>query len=270
MAAFLTERNRYPDQVEVNTRFVELLAPVRGERWIEAGCGTGAVLQIVAQQLRGEIIPASEDRTGIEHSPVRRAFGVDRSAAMLQTARQLAVHSNGKTEPGCTQALAESLPYPTGCFDGGIACRLLLHITEPQNVVRELARVVRAGGRVGLMDWDFETVVVEHTQRELTRRILHWRTDQRGGNNWSGRQLLRLALQAGLKQTAICPIVSLVQDTNTSLAQSLLRAAEGAVESQVITNTEHAAWIAEIEEQLAAGSFFASVIYFVVLGRSAR
>ena len=66
-------------------------------------------------------------------------------------------------------------------------------------MIREMKRVVKSAGRVVVMDWDFDTVTVDHPDRELTRRLLHWRCDRRGGNNWSGRQLWRRMHTAGFK-----------------------------------------------------------------------
>ncbi len=69
-----------------------------------------------------------------------------------------------------------------------------------------MARVVKPGGRVVLMDWDWETLTVTHPDRELTRRLLHWRCDHHGGDNWSGRKLLGYLLDAGLHNPTVTPV----------------------------------------------------------------
>jgi hypothetical protein len=100
----------------------------------------------------------------------------------------------------------------------------------------------------------------------LTRRLLHWRGDHYGGNNWSGRQLWRLMLDAGLRGVSVTPVVTVVHDDNTSLTQSLWRAAEVARDGSAITPDEHAAWTGELKARLASRCFFASIAYFIVCG----
>ncbi len=61
---------------------------------------------------------------------------------------------------------------PAAAFDGAFAARLLLHANDPDAIVHEMVRVVRPGGRIVVMDWDFDSVVVDHPERELTRRLV--------------------------------------------------------------------------------------------------
>ena len=130
----------------------------------------------------------------------------------------------------------------------------------------ELARVLHPGGRLVAMDWDFDTVAVDHSNREVTRRLLHWRCDHYGGNNWSGRQLWRLMAAAGLSNLRAVPIVSVARGEQDSLTLSLFRAAQVARDGGGITPGEHDAWVAELRAALSAGCFFASIVYFIVIG----
>jgi ubiquinone/menaquinone biosynthesis C-methylase UbiE len=250
MAAFLEERARLPDQAQVNAQVVDALAPTPGERILEVGCGSGALCRLAAERLR----------------PQGRVTGLDISPDMIAAAQRYA------GEPELAECIAfdvgpaEALPYAAAVFDAAFAVRLMLHVERPESVLREMMRVVRRGGRIALMDWDWETAAVDHPDRELTRRLLHWRCDHHGGNNWSGRQLWRLMLDAGVRDVRATPVVTVVHDDNTSLAQSLWRAAEVARDGGAITPDEHAAWTGELRARLASRSFFASIVYFVVCG----
>ena len=90
-----------------------------------------------------------------------------------------------------------------------------------------MARVVKPGGRVVLMDWDFETVAVTHPDRELTRRLLHWRCDHHSGDNWSGRHLLGYALAAGLRDVTVIPVITVARDETAALTGSMLPRGRG-------------------------------------------
>jgi hypothetical protein len=127
-------------------------------------------------------------------------------------------------------------------------------------------RVVKPGGRVVVMDWDFDSVVVDHSDRELTRRLLHWRNDHHGGDNWSGRQLWRRMVAAGLQSLSVQPVVTVVHDEDGGLTQSLWRAAQVARDNSGITPDEHDTWIRELKERIRDGTFFASIVYFIVSG----
>ena len=116
------------------------------------------------------------------------------------------------------------------------------------------------------MDWDFDTVTVDHPDRELTRRLLQWRSDHHGGNNWSGRQLWRLMQTSGFHSLAIYPWVSVALHETDGLTQSLWRAAQVACEAGAISTAEQEAWESELRSQIQAGTFFASIVYFIVKG----
>jgi SAM-dependent methyltransferase len=247
MAAFLEDRARCPDQAQVNAALRDVVAGQPGERVLEVGCGSGALCRLVAPDLR----------------PGGEMVGVDVAADMIATAERYAA-----MDPHLRfdVASAEQLPHDEGTFDAAFAARLLLHVADPLAVVLEMARVVRPGGRVVLMDWDWEALTVTHPDRELTRRLLHWRCDHHGGDNWSGRQLLGHLLDAGLHDPIVIPVVTLARDEAAALTGTLWRAAEVARNRGGITSHEHDAWVGELKQQIAAGRFLASIVYFIVRG----
>lgn len=92
------------------------------ERILDVGCGTGHVLAKV---------------------PCRERHGVDLSPRMVQRA-QNSLGGAAKIVLGD----AESLPYEDGYFDRVIASSLFSHVLNPEQVVAELRRVTKAGGRI--------------------------------------------------------------------------------------------------------------------------
>jgi SAM-dependent methyltransferase len=260
MAAFLEDRARCPDQAQVNAAVRDVLALRPGERLLEVGCGSGVLCRLMAPALHpgGEIV------------------GLDVAPDMIAAARRYAADLPPSPAQGeglgervalCFEiGPAEALPYPGGAFDVAFAARLLLHVADPLAVVREMARVVKPGGRVVLMDWDWGTLAVDHTDRALTRRLMDWRCDNHGGDNWSGRKLLGIARAAGLPRVTVTPVATVARDETAALTSSILRAAEVARNGGAITPAEHDAWVAELKQRLAEGRFLASLVYFVVRG----
>lgn len=250
MASSLVERAQSPDQENVNGALVNVFAPISGEQLLEVGCGVGSLCGLIAPGV----------------APGGKITGVDISADFVSFAQEQIIRTDFSSHIQWGVSQAEFLPFIDAKFDGVLAARLLLHVSNPKNVLSELKRVVRPGGRVVVMDWDFETVTVDHSDRNLTRRVLHWRCDHRGGNNWSGRQLWRLMETTGLVNVQVVPYVSLATDENDSLTRSIFRAAQVAQDANVITQDEYTNWVEELKSCIAEGYFSASIVYFVVRG----
>lgn len=248
MAAHLEDRAQRADQAQVNRAVVDSLAPQPGERLLEVGSGSGVICRLVAPHV----------------APGGEVVGLDISPQFTTVAREYAAGAELGHLTRFETGQAEDLPYPQDSFAGAFALRLLMHAADPDLVVRELARVVRPGGRLVLADWDFGTVAVSHPDRELTRRILNWRTDHHGGDDWSGRKLLGRARQAGLQDIHITPLAVASQDDSSALTLSLWRAAEVAREKSIISPLEHDAWVEELKAQIERGDFFTSITYFIL------
>lgn len=79
-----------------------------------------------------------------EYDPFEDVTLVDASAAMLDAAR---LRLAGDPRVTFVTADAIDLPFPDATFDTVVAVRLLVHFRDPGPVFREIARVLRPGGR---------------------------------------------------------------------------------------------------------------------------
>jgi len=120
-----TPIGQYVDQVE-RALLEPLLAPRRGEAWIDLGSGTGAFAIDLAHR-------------GI------RVTAVDESSAMLREAEQKLVSGDAVR---LVKADLRSLPFPDDCFDAGLLQLTLEFVHDPIWVLREARRVIRVGGRL--------------------------------------------------------------------------------------------------------------------------
>src|SRR5207249_5634381 len=80
-----------------------------------------------------------------------RVVGLDRSADMLSAAAA----RNGHMP--LVRGRAERLPFPDESFDHLTFTYLLRYVDDPAAVMRELARVVRPGGRIAALDFGVPT-----------------------------------------------------------------------------------------------------------------
>jgi demethylmenaquinone methyltransferase/2-methoxy-6-polyprenyl-1,4-benzoquinol methylase len=82
-----------------------------------------------------------------------RVVGLDQSGEMLAEARRRvdAAALSGRIE--LVQGEAERLPFDDASFDGLTFTYLLRYVTDPLATLRELARVVRPGGTIAMLEF---------------------------------------------------------------------------------------------------------------------
>jgi len=87
-------------------------------------------------------------------SELARRVGVERVAA-IDPAEQF-VEACRKRNPGADvrQGVAESLPWADDSFDAALSCLVIAFMSDADAGVREMARVTRPGGRIGICMWD--------------------------------------------------------------------------------------------------------------------
>jgi ubiquinone/menaquinone biosynthesis C-methylase UbiE/DNA-binding transcriptional ArsR family regulator len=123
------------------------LAGLIDDDWVvgDLGCGTGQMAETLAPF-------------------ARRVIAVESSRAMLAAARRrLAPRENVEVRPGTLQAL----PLDDGVLDAAVICLVLHHVPDPQEVLRETARVLRPGGRLLVID------MFKHERLEYQRQMGH-------------------------------------------------------------------------------------------------
>jgi SAM-dependent methyltransferase len=117
---------------DVHEHVIDRLAPAAGVRWLDLACGTGAVAEAAAA--RGAAV------TGIDLAP-----------ALIATARERAA------ERGLDIAYrvgdCEALDAPDGAFDAVSSSFGIMFSPDHAAAARELARVTRPGGKIGLASW---------------------------------------------------------------------------------------------------------------------
>lgn len=249
LADTLEVRGRTPAQVRLRRRFLRFV-PVRpGQRVLEIGCGTGVVLRDLMDLVgrRGEVT------------------GLDSSRTMLVRARALA-RGVGGGRLRLRHGDGNDLPFAAARFDVSLAITVILHVPDPLRVVKELARVTRAGGRVGLQDQDFGLVGAAHPDRVLTDRILDGVAARIYEEPYSGRRLPALLREAGLEEVRVHADV--YQDTAlTAFSRAFLeRRAENAVRFGIVDAPTATRWLDGFNEYLARGAFVLTMNYFGAVG----
>jgi ubiquinone/menaquinone biosynthesis C-methylase UbiE len=250
MARGLEARGRTPAQARLRRRFLKFVRVGVGDRVLEVGCGTGVVVRDLAALVgrRGEVV------------------GVDASRRLLARARALCRETARRARIQLRVADGASLPFAANRFDTALAITVILHVAEPLRVVREMARVTRPGGRVGVQDQDFGVVAVTHPDRALTERIMRGVAERVYEEPHSGRRLPGLLRAAGLVDVRL--LTDVYQDTTLEpwTKTFLERRAERAVRFGIVDVSTAERWLDGFTEVVAADAFVLTLNYYGAVG----
>jgi SAM-dependent methyltransferase len=103
-----------------------------GQRALDVGCGSGALVAALADVLGAENVA-----------------GIDPSEPFVEQAR---VRASGAQ---IVLGSAESLPFSDGEFDTTLSQLVVNFLSDPEQGLREMRRVTRAGGTVAGCVWDY-------------------------------------------------------------------------------------------------------------------
>lgn len=114
--------------------FVRWLDVPAGRRWLDVGCGTGALTATV-----------------LAVADPAEVVGVDSSEGFLATARARIADQRASFHP----ADARELPLPDRRFDAVVSGLTLNFVPDPSRAAAELARVTTPGGVAAAYVWDY-------------------------------------------------------------------------------------------------------------------
>jgi SAM-dependent methyltransferase len=118
----------------VAPEFLGWLAVPPGGRWLDVGCGTGALAEtILALSAPSEVV------------------GIDPSLAYVAFASDRVNDPRVRFDVGDAQALQAT----SATFDAVVAGLVLNFVPEPGRALSEMARVARPGGTVAAYVWDY-------------------------------------------------------------------------------------------------------------------
>ncbi|HEY0858086.1 MAG TPA: class I SAM-dependent methyltransferase [Albitalea sp.] len=113
--------------------FLAWLGVPPAKRWLDVGCGTGALSAAV-----------------LEHGSPASLVGVEPSEGFLQTAREAL--------PGSVTLLsghAAAIPLPDAAVDAIVSGLVLNFVPDPHMALTEMARVAAPGATLGAYVWDY-------------------------------------------------------------------------------------------------------------------
>ena len=164
-----------------------LAVPVR-RRWLDVGCGTGALT---------DAILVAADPTEVT--------GVDPSGTFVVRAATTVTDPRARFE----RADASSLPYTDGRFDAAVSGLVLNFVPEPEKAIRELVRVTVPGGTVAGYVWDYPNMAMLRYFWEAATSVDTEAADLNEMSKYplcSADQLAKLWTVGGLEDVTVEPL----------------------------------------------------------------
>ncbi|MEN8113444.1 MAG: methyltransferase domain-containing protein [Actinomycetota bacterium] len=117
----------------IASEFLDWLDIDPGSRWIDVGCGTGALTATIAV-----------------HAAPRRIAGIDPSPGFIRAARRRL-----GDDPDLRVGDAQALPFQPDSFDASVSGLALNFVPDPGSALGEMRRVTEIGGAVAAYVWDY-------------------------------------------------------------------------------------------------------------------
>jgi SAM-dependent methyltransferase len=221
---------RTPDLVAQRRDVLGWLAPRPGEDVLDVGVGPGFLAAQLAQAV----------------GPEGSVSGIDISDDMLAlaAARTLAPGSAGVD---LRRGSADAIPYADGTFDAVVATQVLEYVVDIPAALGEARRVLRPGGRVLVLDTDWDSIVWHSGDHARMVRVLDmW--ERHLADPRLPRRLRRELVAAGFEPDPLIvfPVVNAGFDPKASFSAGLVDVVGDYVAAQGMPAAEVDAWKADL------------------------
>jgi SAM-dependent methyltransferase len=142
LATRLEARGKHPKFFEMMREYFDAVGVDSARSVLDLGCGTGVAARTIAR------------RQGF----AGRVTGIDRSAHLIAAATRLAKDEGLATKVDFRHGDSHTLGLGDASFDVVIAHTLFSHLDDPRAVLREIVRVVKPSGKVGIFDGDYASM----------------------------------------------------------------------------------------------------------------
>jgi ubiquinone/menaquinone biosynthesis C-methylase UbiE len=216
-----------------------------GEAVLDVGAGPGLLLRDLALSV----------------GPGGKAAGLDMSAPMIEIARR---RCEGLAQVVFEQGDAMQLPFPDASFDVAVSTQVYEYVPDMALALRELHRVMKPGGRILILDTDWDSLVLHTNDRARQDRILRvW--DEHLADAHLPATLSPKLRAAGFQITRreIIPLLNPEYHPNC-FAAGILDGIRGFVAGRGgVTKEEADGWAQSLRDLGALGEFFFSINRYV-------
>src|SRR5262249_5234990 len=156
---------------------------------------------------------------------------------------------------------AARLDFPGGVFDFVVAVQVYLYVAEIEQALAEAARVLRPGGRLVVVDTDWDSCVWLTADRARHRRVM-----EAHARRFVNAHLPALLRGSGLApaEVAAIPVLNLCYDAD-SFSGGIIGSTRDAAIKHGMLREEAEAWEADLRSRTSDGDYFFSVNRYLFL-----
>jgi ubiquinone/menaquinone biosynthesis C-methylase UbiE len=234
-----------PEIVRQRIHTLEALALRAGEQVLDAGCGTGLLVQGMSSTIGSQ----------------GRITGVDLSNDMLDVARN---RCSKLDNIELQQGSVTELDFADNSFDAASCIQTLLYVDDVETALSELYRVLKPGGRIAILETDWRGVVLSSPDNVMTRKILGaWDATVSSPNLPVKLTPLLKKLNFGAVKTTAIPILNTSYSDANFSSSMLENFSDCAVKHAIITKNEAERWMTEIQHLAKNEAYFFCVNRFL-------
>jgi SAM-dependent methyltransferase len=247
LIAAMELRAAEPRQREILETYLRWLDLPPNARMLEVGCGSGAITRAVA------------GRPGIA-----AIIGVDPSPVFLAKAREQAA---GHDQVTFLEGDVRALEFADSSFDVALAHTCLTHVPGPDQALRELFRVLKAGGSLAVFDGDYASTTLACGDHDPLQCCAAAAMAALVHDRWLARRLPGLVKAAGFEISRFDGH-AYVQTLEPSYLLTLVdRGADALANAGTIGHELSAALQAEARARVESGAFYGSITFVSLIAR---
>jgi ubiquinone/menaquinone biosynthesis C-methylase UbiE len=238
-----------PDVVAQRERVLDALALRPGERVADLGCGPG----LLALQMAERVGPDGEIQC------------IDASESMMALARRRCAALSGVH---LRVGDVATLPYADHSFDAAVCTQVYEYVPDIDRALGELYRVLKPGGRVVVVDTDWESCVWHSSDQGRMRRMIEaW--DRHCPHPQLPRTLAAQLRSVGFENLRV-DTITLINDRyhpDTYSFGVIPQLAAYASKHGLVPREEADAWVADLQELGKRGEYFFSLNRYLFFAR---
>jgi arsenite methyltransferase len=239
-----------PDVIAQRAATLHVLALQAGERVVDVGSGPGLLAAEMATQVGSD----------------GRVIGLDLSDSMLALSRQRSADLGVSSCLSFLKADAVRLPFADNMFDAAVSTQVFEYVPDVPAALGELHRVLRPGGRVLILDTDWDSLVWAAGDQARMQRLLEaW--VERFADPHLPRSLAWQLRGAGfqLERREVLVLFNPEYDPNTYSVANGQIMADFAVSQGRMPREEAEAWMGELQRLGGQGRYFFSLNRYLFL-----
>ena len=246
MVTRLEARGEHPRFAEMMQEYFDAMAVDSASSVLDLGCGTGVAARAIAR------------RPGFSG----RVTGIDISHHLIAAANRLAEEDGVESKVAFRVGDSHSLELRDAEFDAVVAHTLFSHLDDPRGVLREIARVVKPGGKVGIFDGDYASLTFatdDPADGKAADEVIH---SAMVTNPRVMRQMPQLLREAELDLVAAFPHV-VAEMGRADFWEGAIQSLEKLLpKAGAMTESQASEWAAGMLRRSDQGTFFGASNYY--------